>query len=82
MAAGEIVTADLLPSESAIFIVAQQLGHLAAGLEIERLVGAGALPAEAVAIAEDSLAAYFGIGMPRLPAHRLRAAAHPARASA
>jgi predicted transcriptional regulator/transcriptional regulator with XRE-family HTH domain len=60
---GEILTADVLPSESAIFLVAQQLGHVGAGPEIDRLLAEAALPAEAVPIARDALASYFAAAL-------------------
>ena len=63
LGAGEIVTAAALPSESAVFIVAQQLGHQAAGPGIARLLEAAALPAEAMPIAGDALASYFAAAL-------------------
>jgi hypothetical protein len=59
----EIVTADLLPPESAAFIVAQQLGHMAAPTEIGRLLDEASLPPEAAPIAREALAAYFAAAL-------------------
>ena len=55
----ELVISDVLPAESAVFAVARQLGLLAAGREIDALVEAGNLPAEAPALTRNALASYF-----------------------
>lgn len=62
-ARGEIVTADVLPSESGVFAVAQQLGFLSAGPEIDRLIAESTLPADAPAIARNALAAYYAAAL-------------------
>jgi predicted transcriptional regulator/DNA-binding XRE family transcriptional regulator len=60
---GEIVTADLLPPESGVFAVAQQLGILGAIGEIDRLIADSSLPADAPVIARNALAAYFAAAL-------------------
>lgn len=69
---GELVTAELLAPESALFIVAQQLGHLGALTEIDRLLASSNLPPEAVPIAREALASYFAAAliMPYQAFHR------------
>ena len=60
---GEVITADVLPAESAVFAVAHQLGLLAAGGEIDRMIAASDLPADAAALARNALAAYFAAAL-------------------
>ncbi len=69
---GDIVTAELLPAESAVFAIAQHLGHLVCESEIERLLESSVLPAEASPIAREALAAYFAAAliMPYEPFYR------------
>jgi predicted transcriptional regulator/transcriptional regulator with XRE-family HTH domain len=69
---GEILTSDMLPDESAIFTVAQQLGHLAVPAEIGLLLEKGALPPEAAPLARQALASYFAAAliMPYAPFHQ------------
>jgi predicted transcriptional regulator/transcriptional regulator with XRE-family HTH domain len=69
---GELVTADVLPSETAIFIAAQQLGHVSVASEIDRLLAEAGLPPDAAALARDALASYFAAAliMPYEPFHR------------
>jgi predicted transcriptional regulator len=57
------VTADVLPAESAVFSVAHQLGLLAAGAEIDRLVAESSVPADGAALARNALAAYFAAAL-------------------
>ena len=69
---GEITTDELLPAESAVFSVAQHLGHLVCVNEIDRLLEEAALPTEAAPIAREALAAYFAAAlvMPYEPFYR------------
>jgi predicted transcriptional regulator/transcriptional regulator with XRE-family HTH domain len=60
---GELVTADVLPIESSIFLVAHHVALLAAGGEIDRLTAGSALPADAHALARNALAAYFAAAL-------------------
>lgn len=66
-----LLVSDILPAESATFLVAHQLGQLAAGAEIDHLVEE--LPeGDAPALARNVLAAYFAAAlvMPYGPFHR------------
>lgn len=54
----EIVTSDLLPGESAVFIVAQHLATLVAGAEIEAILAESGLSPEAEPVARNALTAY------------------------
>jgi len=66
-----LLVSDILPAESATFLVAHQLGQLAAGSEIGHLVEE--LPeGDAPALARNVLAAYFAAAlvMPYGPFHR------------
>ena len=56
---GELVTAEVLPSEAAVFAVAQQVGLLAAAGEIDELIGSSALLGEAPVLARNALSCYF-----------------------
>jgi len=60
---GEILTADLLPAETAAFTVAQHLGRLAAGSAIQQLIVAASLPEEAEPVAHNALTAYFAAAL-------------------
>lgn len=60
---GEILTADLLPAESAAFAVSQHLGRLAAGSEIQKLIDEANLPDEAEPVARNALTAYFAAAL-------------------
>jgi predicted transcriptional regulator/transcriptional regulator with XRE-family HTH domain len=55
----EILTSDVLPAESAIFSIAHQLGTLAASVQIDALIEASNLPADAPVLARNALASYF-----------------------
>ena len=59
----EVITADVLPDESALFAVAHQLGLLAAGGEIDGMIAASDLPGDANALARNALAAYFAAAL-------------------
>ena len=59
VARGELVTAEVLPSESAAFAAAQQVGLLAAAKTIDELINAGALAGDAAVLARNALASYF-----------------------
>ena len=66
-----LLVSDILPAESATFLVAHQLGQMAAGAEIDRLVGE--LPeGDAPMLGRNVLAAYFAAAlvMPYGPFHR------------
>lgn len=60
---GEILTADLLPAETAAFTVAQHLGRLGAGTAIQQLITDASLPEEAVPVAHNALTAYFAAAL-------------------
>lgn len=62
-ARGEILTADLLPAETAAFTVAQHLGRLGAGDAIQQLITEASLPEEAEPIARNALTAYFAAAL-------------------
>lgn len=57
--AHELITAEVLPPESALFAVAHQLGLLAASRQIDELIEAGNLPADAPVVTRNALASYF-----------------------
>lgn len=59
----EILTAEVLEPASATFAVAHQLGMLAASAEIEKLIEASDLPAEAPIVARNALASYFAAAL-------------------
>lgn len=59
----ELLTADILPPETGLFAVARHLGLLAAPVEIESLVEAGDLPADAPVLARNALASYFAAAL-------------------
>ncbi|MHB1103380.1 MAG: helix-turn-helix domain-containing protein [Devosia sp.] len=70
-ARSRLLVSDILPAESATFLIAHQLGQLAAGSEIERLVEE--LPeGDAPMLGRNVLAAYFAAAlvMPYGPFHR------------
>ena len=69
---GELVTAEMLPSESAVFAVAQQVGLLAAAAAIDQLINDSALLGEAPVLARHALASYFAgaLVMPYEAFHR------------
>lgn len=58
-AAHELITAEVLPPESALFAVAHQLGLLAASRQIDELIEAGNLAADAPVLTRNALASYF-----------------------
>lgn len=59
----EILTADLLPAETAAFTVAQHLGRLGAGDAIQQLITEALLPEEAEPVARNALMAYFAAAL-------------------
>jgi predicted transcriptional regulator/transcriptional regulator with XRE-family HTH domain len=59
----EIVTSDMLPPETAVFVAARRLGYLAAEANIEELLVDAALPPESAIIARDALAGYFAAAL-------------------
>jgi len=61
--AGDLVTSDLLPSESAIFLAARQLGYQAVAIEIDRILADVALPVDAEPVARRALCAYFAASL-------------------
>jgi predicted transcriptional regulator/transcriptional regulator with XRE-family HTH domain len=60
---GEILTADVLPAETAAFTVAQHLGRLGAGDAIQKLIIEALLPDEAEPVARNALTAYFAAAL-------------------
>lgn len=59
-----LLVSDILPAESALFLIAHQLGRLAAGREIEEIVAASELPeGDAPALAHNVLSAYFAAAL-------------------
>lgn len=61
--ARELITAEVLPPESALFVVAHQLGLLAASREIDQLIEGGNLAADAAIVTRNALASYFGAAL-------------------
>ena len=60
----QILLSDLLPAETANFLLAQQVGQLAAGAEIEEIVQESGLPdGDAPALARNVLSAYFAAAL-------------------
>ena len=60
----QLLIADILPTESALFLTAHQLGGLAAGREIDAIIAAANLPeGDAPALAANVLAAYFAAAL-------------------
>ena len=57
--AHELITAEVLPPESALFVVAHQLGLLAASRQIDELIAAANLPDDAPVVTRNALASYF-----------------------
>mgnify|MGYP003647933901 FL=1 len=59
-----LLVADLLPAESALFLVSHHLGQLAASGEIEAIIAASGLPeGDAPVLAANVLAAYFAAAL-------------------
>jgi predicted transcriptional regulator/DNA-binding XRE family transcriptional regulator len=59
-----ILISDLLPAETANFLLAQQVGQLASAAEIEEIVQASGLPeGDAPALARNVLSAYFAAAL-------------------
>ncbi|MBS9478901.1 helix-turn-helix domain-containing protein [Ancylobacter radicis] len=61
--ARELITAEVLPPESAIFAVAHQLGLLAASREIDQLIESGNLAGDAPILTRNALASYFAAAL-------------------
>lgn len=61
--AHELITAEVLPPESALFVVAHQLGLLAASRQIDELIEAGNLAADAPVVTRNALASYFAAAL-------------------
>ncbi|ODT75591.1 MAG: XRE family transcriptional regulator [Pelagibacterium sp. SCN 64-44] len=60
----QILLSDLLPAETANFLLAQQLGQMAATAEIDDIVGSSDLPdGDAPALARNVLSAYFAAAL-------------------
>lgn len=60
----QILVSDLLPAETASFLLAQQIGQLAAEAEITSVIGAADLPeGDAPALARNVLSAYFAAAL-------------------
>jgi len=62
-AQGLILTADLLPAETAAFTVAQHLGRVGAGGTIDRILAEALLPEEAEPVARNALTSYFAAAL-------------------
>ena len=60
---GEIVTSDILPAESSLFIAAKQLGSLSAEAEITEILSPWPLPEGAYDLARNALGAYFAAAL-------------------
>ena len=59
-----LLISDILPTESALFLVAHQLGQLAAGSEIDAIIEGSTLPeGDAPALARNVLSAYFAAAL-------------------
>ena len=59
-----LLISDILPAESALFLVAHQLGQLAAGREIDAVIAESDLPeGDAPALARNVLSAYFAAAL-------------------
>jgi len=59
-----LLISDLLPPESGLFLVAHQLGQLAAGSEIAAIIAQSTLPeGDAPALARNVLSAYFAAAL-------------------
>ncbi|MGB3336626.1 MAG: short-chain fatty acyl-CoA regulator family protein [Devosia sp.] len=59
-----LLVSDILPAESALFLVAHQLGQLAAGAEIGAIIAASSLAeGDAPALARNVLSAYFAAAL-------------------
>ena len=59
-----LLVSDILPPESALFLIGHHLGQLAAGTEIDAIIAAAALPeGDAPALARNVLAAYFAAAL-------------------
>src|SRR5690606_29291905 len=59
-----LLVSDILPTETALFLVAHQLGQLAAGAEIDAIIAASNLPeGDAPMLARNVLAAYFAAAL-------------------
>jgi len=59
-----LLISDILPAESALFLVAHQLGQLAAGSEIDAIIEGSSLPeGDAPALARNVLSAYFAAAL-------------------
>lgn len=59
----ELLTAEALPPETSLFAVAHHLGLIAASLDIEQLIEASELPADAPVLARNALASYFAAAL-------------------
>lgn len=60
----QILISDLLPAETANFLLAQQLGQMAAGSDIDNIIAASDLPdGDAPALARNVLSAYFAAAL-------------------
>lgn len=67
---GHLLVSDIMPAESALFLIGHQLGQLAASAEIDAIIAASSLPeGDAPALARNVLSAYFAaaLAMPYAP---------------
>jgi len=59
-----LLVSDILPTESALFLIAHQLGQLAVDAEIEAIIAASSLPeGDAPVLARNVLSAYFAAAL-------------------
>src|SRR5690606_24603313 len=59
-----LLVSDIVPAESALFLIAHQLGQLAAGAEIDAIIADSALPeGDAPVLARNVLSAYFAAAL-------------------
>lgn len=59
----ELITSELLPMETALFLAVQQMGHIVARHEVDALLDESILSGDAVGIAREALAAYFSAAL-------------------
>lgn len=61
---GRLIVSEILPAETARFLIARELGTMAAAAEIDRIVAGSDLPeGEAHLLARNTLAAYFAAAL-------------------
>jgi len=61
---GKLIVSEILPAETARFLIARELGTMTAAVEIDRIIDASDLPeGEAHLLARNTLAAYFAAAL-------------------